>query len=118
MPHISNVCFFSDILYFNVDNAGLLPLIKLALFPDRHCETRSWLLCDGYGLRQSYLRFTLPYFLCLDAKKVTKKDQGQHEGSARLSGPTPHISNVWVVVHFASLFCTFKYDNAGLKLFQ
>jgi len=32
--------------------------------------------------------FKLPYFLCLEAKKVTKKIQGQTNGSARLSGPT------------------------------
>lgn len=38
------------------------------------------------------------YFLCLDAKKVTKKNQGQHEGSACLSGLTPHIRNVLISV--------------------
>jgi hypothetical protein len=32
--------------------------------------------------------FKLLYFLCLEAKKVTKKIQGQTNGSARLSGPT------------------------------
>ena len=32
--------------------------------------------------------FKLPYFLCLEAKKVTKKIQEQTNGSARLSGPT------------------------------
>ncbi|CAN5801896.1 hypothetical protein BH10BAC2_BH10BAC2_41040 [soil metagenome] len=31
------------------------------------------------------------YFLCIDAKKVTKKNQGQHDRSAHLSGPAPHI---------------------------
>jgi hypothetical protein len=30
--------------------------------------------------------FKLPYFLCLEAKKVTKKIQGQMNGSAHLSG--------------------------------
>jgi len=27
------------------------------------------------------------YFLCLDTKKVTKKNQGQHDASGRLSIP-------------------------------
>jgi hypothetical protein len=31
------------------------------------------------------------YFLCLDAKKVTKKNQGKPERSARFALPTPHI---------------------------
>jgi len=32
------------------------------------------------------------YFLCLDAKKVTKKNQGKPERSARFALPTPHIA--------------------------
>ena len=32
------------------------------------------------------------YFLCLDAKKVTKKNQGKPERSARFVLPAPHIT--------------------------
>jgi hypothetical protein len=32
------------------------------------------------------------YFLCLDAKKVTKKNQGKPERSARFALPTPHLT--------------------------
>ena len=31
------------------------------------------------------------YFLCLDAKKVTKKDQGKPDRSARFALPSPHF---------------------------
>jgi hypothetical protein len=33
-----------------------------------------------------------PYFLCLDAKKVTKKNQGQPETLRAFVQLTPHIS--------------------------
>jgi hypothetical protein len=33
------------------------------------------------------------YFLCLDAKKVTKKNQGKPERSARFAVPEPHITD-------------------------
>jgi len=34
-----------------------------------------------------------PYFLCLDAKKVTKKNQGKPERSALFALPTPHYAS-------------------------
>jgi hypothetical protein len=45
--------------------------------------------------------FKLLYFLCLEAKKVTKKIQGQTNGSARLSGPTHMKSHYNLKILFA-----------------
>jgi len=40
-----------------------------------------------YFLRVVYNIVISIYFLCLDTKKVTKKNQGQHDASGRLSIP-------------------------------
>jgi len=42
------------------------------------------------------------YFFCLDAKEVTRKNQGQHDRSAHLSGPAPHIAFLFL---FWSVWC-------------
>jgi hypothetical protein len=67
--------------------------------------------------------FKLTYFLCLEAKKVTKKIQGQTNGSARLSGPT-HIKNHYdlkihlMIVMLGCRACFLLCENSGGSVFR
>jgi len=51
-----------------------------------------------FALTQSSL-----YFLCLETKKVTKKIQGQTNGSARLSGQRTWIVFILDIILFIEL---------------
>jgi len=69
-----------------------LALIFLVLFASRQKEHKRFFeACKKVSILYRTV-FKLPYFLCLETKKVTKKIQGQTNGSARLSGP-PHMKS-------------------------
>jgi len=55
----------------------------------------------------------LPYFLCLDAKKVTKKNQGKPDRSALFALPSPHISySIKICAEKKNTFFTILKDQA------
>jgi hypothetical protein len=62
--------------------SGVLELFLLHIFIIEFSYARG--VCRG--------TLNVLYFLCLDTKKVTKKNQGKPERSARFALPTQHIS--------------------------